>query len=160
AVPGTAPGYDHGETEIWQVMPSQIINWRIYIMTAFIIGLCAIMLPWPWSAFGLLMFLPLFWQFAVAATTCYRLTTQRLTITRGPLWKRTTEIELYRIEDSGANANPLYRLAGVGTIELFTSDRSDPTQKIEAIPDYEQHRDTIRQLTESARRAKGVRLVE
>jgi len=158
--PGTAPGYRRPETAVWQGKPNQIINWRIFGLTAVVIGLSGYLLPWPWSALSLLMFLPLLWQYAVAATTRYELSTQRLTVTRGPLWKRTSEIELYRIEDTGADANPLYRIAGVGTVHLFTSDRSDPTLAIEAIPDYEHHRDTIRDLVERARRAKGVRIIE
>ena len=80
--------------------------------------------------------------------------TQRYTITRrliererGIIVKRVDSLDLGRIKDIELRQSIFDRLVNIGTIEVFSSDQTDPIMVIEAIPNprpvYEQLRDAV-----------------
>jgi uncharacterized membrane protein YdbT with pleckstrin-like domain len=87
----------------------------------------------------------------------YLLTAQRLREQSGILFRRTEELELYRVKDISIDQPFLQRLAGCGRLVLQTSDRSTPQVILEAIPDPLAVADLIRDHVERCRVAKGVR---
>jgi membrane protein YdbS with pleckstrin-like domain len=87
----------------------------------------------------------------------YTLTAQRLRVQRGLLFRRTEELELYRVKDISVDQPLLQRLAGCGRVMLETTDRSTPQIVLDAIPDPLAVADLIRDFVEQCRVAKGVR---
>lgn len=57
---------------------------------------------------------------------CYELTSQRFIHKRGLLTRRTDRIEVIDIDDVSYEQGPIQRLLGVGSINITSSDRSDP----------------------------------
>ena len=87
----------------------------------------------------------------------YTLTAQRLRVQQGLLFRRTEELELYRVKDISVDQPLLQRLAGCGRVVLETTDRSTPHIVLDAIPDPLAVADLIRDFVEQCRVAKGVR---
>ncbi len=83
----------------------------------------------------------------------YVLTTQRLTHRRGILLRRTNRIEVIDIDDVGYRQGILERLINVGTIELVSSDRTDPVLELDGINRVQE----VAELMDEARRAERVR---
>jgi hypothetical protein len=83
----------------------------------------------------------------------YVLTNQRFIHQRGILTRQTRRIEVIDIDDVSFRQGIVERLTGVGTIEIISSDRSDPVFVLEGI-------DLVRQVTEridEARRSERIR---
>ena len=77
----------------------------------------------------ILVLLVLCWiagKMAVLKSTFYRLTPDRLEYHRGLLGRKVDNIDLFRIVDYRMHRSVLDRILGIGTIELFTSDKTDP----------------------------------
>ena len=74
----------------------------------------------------------------------YRLTTQRLFIERGILSQTVDQTELIRVDDVRLKKSFLDRLFGLGTIVIFSTDRTEPEIAIEGIADPEQVGEAIR----------------
>jgi uncharacterized membrane protein YdbT with pleckstrin-like domain len=87
----------------------------------------------------------------------YELTAQRLREQKGILFRRTEELELYRVKDISVDQPLLQRLTGCGRVVLETTDRSTPHVVLEAIPDPLAVADLIRDCVERCRVAKCVR---
>lgn len=87
----------------------------------------------------------------------YALTAQRLREESGIFFRRTEELELYRVKDVSIDQPLLQRLVGCGRVVLETTDRSTPHVVLEAIPDPLAVADLIRDHVERCRVAKGVR---
>lgn len=87
----------------------------------------------------------------------YTLTVQRLRVQQGILFRRTEDLELYRVKDISVDQPLLQRLAGCGRVVLETSDRSTPHIVLEAVADPLGVADLIRDCVERCRVAKGVR---
>jgi uncharacterized membrane protein YdbT with pleckstrin-like domain len=132
------------EKLIWSGTPSQVINIPAFIF------------------WGLLFWLvvPLFvilWQWLVVKMTKYELTTERFRTRTGVINKKMDELELYRVRDYKLDHPIWLRLFSLGNIILQTSDLSNPTIKIRAIPNSEHVREQIRTHVEACRVKKGVR---
>ena len=132
------------EKLIWHGTPSQVVNIPAFVF------------------WGLLFWLvvPLFvilWQWLVVKMTKYELTTERLRTRYGVINKKIDELELYRVRDYKLD-QPIYlRIFSLGNIILQTSDLTNPTIRIRAIPNSEQVREQIRTYVEACRVKKGVR---
>ena len=136
-----------GETTIWVGRPSQLKNFKIFLLCFL---LCWLIVP---------IFVAL-WYWLVVRCFQYELTTQRLRISQGVFNRQTEEIELYRIKDT-ALVEPFWlRMFSLGNVVLITSDRSTPELVIDAIHDAAGVRETIRAQVEALRTSKGVREVD
>lgn len=90
----------------------------------------------------------------------YELTTERIRLRRGIFTKRTDELELYRVKDATVVEPFLFRLFGVGNIEVTTTDTSTPTLNLKAVRGASALRESLRQSVEACRDRKRVRLTE
>lgn len=73
------------------------------------------------------------------------------------IFKRKLEfIENYRVKDYFIERPLLYRMFGLGTLTLYTSDKTTPVLRMEAIRDPEEKYDILRGFVERSRREKHV----
>jgi len=89
----------------------------------------------------------------------YELTSQRLILRTGIVFKRVDEIELYRVKDSRVDFSLLNQLTGIGTITLRSSDVSSAETDftIRDAPRARAIRESIRTLVDQARQRRRVR---
>lgn len=76
-----------------------------------------------------MLLLTAFWilsKMAILKSTFYRLTPDRLEYHRGLLGRKIDNIDLFRIVDYKMERSILDRILGIGTIKLFSSDKTDP----------------------------------
>jgi uncharacterized membrane protein YdbT with pleckstrin-like domain len=90
----------------------------------------------------------------------YRVTTERLRLSRGILSRKTDEVELYRVKDYVLVEPFWLRLFGLGDIVMQTTDDANPKVHIRAIPQAPALRDQIRKYVEICREKKHVRITE
>lgn len=95
--------------------------------------------------FGFLIFLQL--------DVHYELTNQRLVHKTGILRRVTNRVEVIDIDDVTFEQGIIERLVGVGTIEVYSSDQTDPLVIMEGIDNVHE----VAQLIDEARRAERVR---
>ena len=89
----------------------------------------------------------------------YELTTQRLILKNGLIFKRIDEIELFRVKDVRVEFSLLNQMIGIGKIVLTSSDNSiDPNMK--DIPKAREVREIIRGLVARERQRRRVREVD
>lgn len=162
------------ERVVWQGTPSQIINLPLYLLWGLVfivvvVGGTALLKSMdqvPGLAVALLFVIaaiPLAiaaWKWLVIATTEYELTTQRLRTRRGVFNKHLDELELYRVRDYKLEQPFFLRLFSLSTVILQTSDRSNPTLILNAIPRGDVLREEMRTYVEEARMRRGVREVD
>lgn len=75
----------------------------------------------------------------------YTLTSERLLLDKvGVMGKKREEIELYKINDITVKQGLKDKLAGVGDIEIVSSDASTPTLTLKRIKDPNNVKETIR----------------
>jgi uncharacterized membrane protein YdbT with pleckstrin-like domain len=106
----------------------------------------AVVLPAAWLAL-------LVWLLYLKLNVYYVLTNQRLLHKHGILTRHARRIEVIDIDDVSYRQRFLERLVGVGTIEVISSDESDPVIELAGI-DRVQH---VAQLVDEARRAERIR---
>ena len=99
-------------------------------------------------------------RIALIKASYYELTNERIRLRRGIFTKRTDELELYRVKDATVVEPFLYRLFGVGNIEVTTTDASTPALNLKAIRGASSLRESLRQSVEACRDKKRVRLTE
>jgi membrane protein YdbS with pleckstrin-like domain len=92
--------------------------------------------------------------------TVYELTSERLKTSAGVFSKVTDTLELYRVKDIETHQPFVYRLWGIETVQLNTSDTSSPFVLIQAIPHQVGLGDKIRNQVETIRQQKGVREID
>lgn len=112
-------------------------------------------------AFGLgLLIIFLKWISNISAR--YELTTQRLLIRTGIIFKRDDEIELFRIKDVRVDYSLINQITGIGRITVRSSDVTSGGRdfSMHDIPDARAIRETLRNLVDEARRRRGVREVD
>jgi len=134
---------------VWSGRPSQITNIKTFI-------LCGLFC---W------LIVPLFvagWRWLVIRCITYELTTQRFKVSHGVLTRRTDELELYRVKDTSYSQSLFERSFGLASIQMTTSDLSNPAVTIKAIgaAQANQLREQIRTLTEELRDRKRVREID
>ena len=89
----------------------------------------------------------------------YELTSQRLILRTGILFKRVDEIELYRVKDSRVDFSLLNQLTGIGKITIRSSDVSSQQADfvLHDVPQARAIRESIRTLVDQARQKRRVR---
>jgi hypothetical protein len=80
-----------------------------------------------------------------------RITTQRITMTNGLLSKDVEEVEYYRVQDTTYRQNLWERIVGIGTITLFSRDKTAPVFSF-IIHEPEYFREEIRNCMKGERR--------
>jgi len=144
AEPSGQLGFTPERGSVWTGSEGQIVNFVAYVVCGLTFWL---VLP---AAFALA-------RFMVTACHRYELTDQRLHESVGVFWRRTDELELYRVLDIAIEEPFLQRLVGRGRVVLRTADRSTPVVVLNAIPNPSAVGYLIRDLVERCRVAKGVR---
>lgn len=135
------------ETLLWEGRPSQWLN----------IG--------PFLAGGLLFWLVVpalwaLWRYLQVRSTTYRLSTQRLSIKTGVFNIKAIDVEHYRIKDHTLDQPLSLRLAGLGNVDIVTSDATYHHLTLRAISNPEALREQLRTAVEHVRDVKGVREVD
>jgi membrane protein YdbS with pleckstrin-like domain len=88
----------------------------------------------------------------------YRLTTMRLFKREGVLFRRSSEIELVRVDDVSVEQTLMDRLFNTGTIVVNSTDASDPVLRIDSVDKPHDVKEMIRNAT--LQRRRGVTFVE
>ena len=157
------------ETDIFKLapvaraFPGLILLGLLFLALAIGIALRGQALSWPrWPALvpltvGALVLLVVWIQ---VKSNSYRLTTQRLLISRGWLGKHLNELELYRVKDVIVDQSFFQRLLGYGTITVLADDDSTPSVALARISRPITVKEMIRTQYRAARQREGVRPTE
>lgn len=128
------------EDHVWSGGPSQ---WENVVPFA----LCLLVVPIPWAL----------WRWLSTRCTRFEITSQRLRMRSGVLTRTLEEIEIYRVKDTAEKQSLWQRLAGVGTVTVYSSDRTLPELLLRNVRGHGRVRDLVRAQTERMRRARKVR---
>lgn len=102
------------------------------------------------------------WKWLGFLAAKYKITTQRLIIRRGIVFKSIDEIELYRVKDVKVNFSLLNQLANIGNVTVTSSDRTNigAPLVLPYIYDARGRREQLRALVQSERVRRGVREID
>jgi uncharacterized membrane protein YdbT with pleckstrin-like domain len=146
------------EKTIYQASPSQILN-----LSSFMIGLVLSAAIITASILAdnkyilLLLLLPavyLLYKWLTIRSTRLTLTDQRIIVSEGVFNKVTNETELYRVRDTTIEEPFFYRLFGLGTIVVYTTDEATATHRFTAYQRPHWIKDQIRNYSEDCRQRK------
>ena len=88
--------------------------------------------------------------------TRYEITPEELKYYSGILSRKYEYIELYRVKDFQIERPFIYRMFGLGTLIIYTSDKTNPVFRMEAIRKTEDTYTILRCFVERNRREKHV----
>lgn len=150
------------EYPVWTGHPSQWINllqflfWGGLALAALVLSayLAAALFVLPVCAGAAL------WQYLVVKNQVFELTSERLKMHSGVLNKHLSELELYRVTDTQFEQPFLLRLVGLANVHVLSADKTSPAIVIPAIAGARELREQLRDLVETQRTAKGVRVSE
>lgn len=100
------------------------------------------------------------WSPRMALMTRYKLTSQRLMVTRGFIGRSTEELDLYRVNDVSVKQHPMERIAHIGDVSVISADSTSPSLKLENIGTPDRVKDMIRESARQERERRRVRLRE
>ena len=92
--------------------------------------------------------------FTIASIRCqrYKITRRLIEREQGMVVKRVDSLDLGRVKDIELKQTLWDRMLNIGTIEVFSSDKTDPVMFIEAIPNprpvYEKLRDAVIEISQ------------
>ncbi|WP_205760880.1 PH domain-containing protein [Luteolibacter luteus] len=150
------------EELLWKGSPSQVLNLGKYLIALLLavgIAVGGIFFPPAWAA----LILPLgwaLWIFIETRSVRHELTTERIRLYRGVFNQKMDDVELYRVKDTSMERPFWYRMFGLSTLIIETSDRSQPRIEIKAVSDGDNLRETLRKQVEFWRDRKRVREVD
>jgi uncharacterized membrane protein YdbT with pleckstrin-like domain len=150
------------EDILWKGSPSQVLNLGKFLVGLLLIagiGVGGTFFPPAWAA----IVLPLawmIWEFLKVRCRVYELTTERLRLYSGVFNQTIDEVELYRVKDTTMERPFWFRMFGLSSLYLETSDRSHPKVELEAVSDAVNLRETLRKQVEYWRDRKRVREVD
>lgn len=164
------------ERSIWNGSPSQWLNFRAFLLSAIAAGIIVAALVVVSSrkelganqtpvmiVLGVLLLLPIFIavkRYLDIRCRQYEVSDQRVRLTRGILSKRTDGLELYRVDDTLLFQPLLLRIVGKGNIRLVTTDRTNPSLLIEAVPQSRWLWEELRHAVEACRDRKRTRVID
>jgi membrane protein YdbS with pleckstrin-like domain len=96
------------------------------------------------------------YKFAYIASLRYRLNERSLESESGVLSRRLDNVDLFRVKDIKLEQTVLERVVGVGTITLYTADRTDPILRLQAVQNPRETYDGLKSLIE---RSQGRRVL-
>ncbi|MCL1918829.1 MAG: PH domain-containing protein [Peptococcaceae bacterium] len=88
--------------------------------------------------------------------TKYSVTEEKLFLKTGLIKTVEDEVRLYRIMDVTLKRNLEEKLFGLGTIEVYSADKSMGNFQIKRVKNSKKVRDLLSDVTEKARKAKGI----
>lgn len=150
------------EELLWKGSPSQVLNLGKYLFALLLaagIAVGGIFFPPAWAA----LILPLgwaLWIFIETRSVRHELTSERIRLYRGVFNHKMDDVELYRVKDTSMERPFWYRMFGLSTLIIETSDRSQPRIEIRAVSDGDNLRETLRKQVEFWRDRKRVREVD
>ena len=150
------------EEVLWKGSPSQVLNLGRYVIAlALALGIAfgGLFFPPAWIA----LVLPLgwaLWIFVETRATRHELTTERIRLCAGVFNQQMDDVELYRVKDTSMERPFWYRVFGLSTLIIETSDRSQPRIEIKAVHHGDELRETLRKQVEFWRDKKRVREVD
>lgn len=86
----------------------------------------------------------------------YEIDTEELRHYSGIFKRKHEYVELYRVKDFRVERPLIYRLLGLGNLIIYTSDKTTPIFRLDAIRDPEEKYKILRGLVEISRREKHV----
>jgi len=90
----------------------------------------------------------------------YEVSPDRIEFSRGILDRRIDNLDMFRVVDLKLRRSILDCIVDVGTVELVTTDKSDPTFKFEKVPCPRELYDAIKKASLEADRNTGVVHIE
>lgn len=152
------------EELLWKGSPSQVLNLGKYLVALLLAAGIAVAGMFPglqlvWAA----LVLPLgwaLWIFVETRSIRHELTTERIRLYQGIFNQKMDDVELYRVKDTSMERPFWYRMFGLSTLIIETSDRSQPRIEIKAVHDGDNLRETLRKQVEFWRDRKRVREVD
>jgi len=155
------PAPREAERELWQSRYSSKAAIHVWLAALLFLGL-AIYLAFKHLEGGtmrvivlVIAFVPLAlvaWSVVLTkASTHYRLTSQRLFVTKGILSRTISEVELVRIDDVAVRHNLVQRVYGVGDVLLTTTDKADSEIEIHGIDNPVAVKEMIRENVQKLR---------
>lgn len=112
--------------------------WWGYLAAA-VIGLILIFIPW-----------------IKTKAVRYKITNYRIDIERGIIARRINTMELWHVDDINFDQGLLERILGVGTITIFSNDKTTPKLSIHGLPSPRPLFDSMKQRIISVKRQRGV----
>ena len=114
---------------------------------------------WGFLAFftiGISLFIPYFW----AKSIRYRITNQRVTVTKGVFSREEHDLELMRVKDISLHKQNLrQQMISLGTIRIVSTDFSASKMDLH-LKEPQEWRDRLRGLVQQAKREAGVQYRE
>lgn len=133
---------DRFRSSTWGWLRGTLAGWGTLLLCLVGVGLIIILIKW----------------IANMAVT-YEVTSDRLILHKGILTKSIDEIELYRVKDVRIDFTIINQMADIGTITITSSDETtrDAPLIIRDVDHARTRREQLRDLVNTARRARGVR---
>ena len=152
------------EEVLWKGSPSQVLNLGKYLLVLLLAGGIVVAglvsgQVYLWAA----LILPALWALWIYIETRsihHELTTERIRLSRGIFNRKLDDVELYRVKDTSMERPFWYRLFGLSTLIIETSDLSQPRIEIKAVHDGDNLRESLRKQVELLRDRKRVREVD
>jgi uncharacterized membrane protein YdbT with pleckstrin-like domain len=116
---------------------------------------------WPLALTGLALLIVL-WKWLQNMAAKYEVTSERLIVRRGIIFKSIDEIELYRVKDVRMDFSLLNQWAGIGNICVTSSDETTRVGDLvmRNIGKAQPRREELRRLVDAARQKRGVREID
>ena len=116
---------------------------------------------WPLALTGLAALIVL-WKWLQNMAAKYEITSERLIVRRGIIFKSIDEIELYRVKDVRMDFSLLNQWAGIGNICVTSSDETTRVGDLvmRNIGKAQTRREELRRLVDAARQKRGVREID
>ena len=116
---------------------------------------------WPLALTGLALLIVL-WKWLQNMAAKYEITSERLIVRRGIIFKSIDEIELYRVKDVRMDFSLLNQWAGIGNICVTSSDETTRVGDLvmRNIGKAQTRREELRRLVDAARQKRGVREID
>ena len=164
------------KTVYFKIRPSQILNLETFLLTILAIPVIILLkqmlkqqLPIPFISENLILHLyslPVYlsvfvlmnlaYQILRVYSIRYEIDTEELRCYSGVFSRKHEFIENYRIKDYRIERPLIYRMFGLGNLIVYTSDKTTPVFRLDAIRDPEEKYKILRGLVELSRREKHV----
>jgi len=154
------------ETPIFSGSVSLLMGFRIFVLSC-LLDVAGVAMAWYGSinpqtsghylviaGVALLIASNLMLAWSVLRIRCqrYKITRKLIEREQGIIFKRVDALDLSRVKDVELSQNLIERIFNIGTILVFSSDRTDPVMRIEAIPNarlvYEKMRDAVIEISQ------------
>ncbi len=98
----------------------------------------------------------LFWQILRVWCTSYEIDPEQLRYSSGIILRKHEFVENYRIKDYAIKKPLIYRIFDLGNLTIYTSDKTTPILRLNAISKPEEKYQILRGLVELSRKEKHV----